>query len=298
MKKVAAVVVTYNRKKLLLENIECLLHQSYDNLDIIIIDNCSSDGTEEALSCYIRDKKIRYHNTCENLGGAGGFHCGIRIACELGYEYVWVMDDDCMPTENALEEFMKSDSELNGQYGFLSSKVLWTDGNVCQMNLQRRTMTKNVTYFSQKRITVVMASFVSLFFKSSTVYELGLPIKEFFIWTDDWEFTRRISRKYLSYVVTDSVVIHKSAQNIGAKIENDSLERLPRYRYLYRNDVYLYRREGIKGFFYELTRINFHMLRILFKAKNKRFKRIGMVIKGTREGRKFKPQIEYPEKKN
>ena len=59
MKKVAAVVVTYNRKKLLLENIECLLHQSYDNLDIIIIDNCSSDGTEEALSCYIRDKKIR-----------------------------------------------------------------------------------------------------------------------------------------------------------------------------------------------------------------------------------------------
>ena len=125
-----------------------------------------------------------------------------------------------------------------------------------------------------------------------------MPIKEFFIWTDDWEFTRRISRKYLSYVVTDSVVIHKSAQNIGAKIENDSLERLPRYRYLYRNDVYLYRREGIKGFFYELTRINFHMLRILFKAKNKRFKRIGMVIKGTREGRKFKPQIEYPEKKN
>lgn len=298
MKKVAAVVVTYNRKKLLLENIECLLAQSYSDLEILVIDNGSTDGTEEALSCYIRDNQIIYHNTRENLGGAGGFHRGIKLACELGYEFVWVMDDDCMPTENALEEFVKADSELNGQYGFLSSKVLWTDGNVCQMNLQRRTITKNVTDFSQKRIPVVMASFVSLFFKSSIVYELGLPIKEFFIWTDDWEFTRRISRKFSCYVVTDSVVIHKSAQNIGAKIENDSLERLSRYRYLYRNDVYLYRREGIKGFFYELTRINLHMLRILFKAKNKRFKRIGMVIKGTREGRKFKPQIEYPERKN
>ena len=55
-KLVAAIVVTYNRKNLLLENIECLKQQSEsDKLDIIIIDNASTDGTESALQPYILD---------------------------------------------------------------------------------------------------------------------------------------------------------------------------------------------------------------------------------------------------
>lgn len=45
-KKVTAVVVTYNRKTLLKECIESLLAQTYKNLDILVIDNASTDGTE------------------------------------------------------------------------------------------------------------------------------------------------------------------------------------------------------------------------------------------------------------
>lgn len=46
-KKVTAVVVTYNRKTLLKECIESLLAQTYKNLDILVIDNASTDGTED-----------------------------------------------------------------------------------------------------------------------------------------------------------------------------------------------------------------------------------------------------------
>ena len=108
MKKIAAVVVTYNRKALLLENIESLLSQTVsDLLDIVIVDNASTDGTKEALGKYVSNEKIIYKNTGANLGGAGGFQYGIRYAAENGYEYVWVMDDDCMPTSTALENFLK-----------------------------------------------------------------------------------------------------------------------------------------------------------------------------------------------
>ena len=81
-----------------------------------------------------------------------------------------------------------------------------------------------------------MASFVSLFLPAGIVREMGLPIKDFFIWTDDWEFTRRISRKYLFCAVADSVVIHKSKSNMGANIVTESENRLGRFDYLYRND--------------------------------------------------------------
>ncbi len=53
-KRTAAVVVTYNRKELLKENIERLLAQSMQKcLDVVIIDNASTDGTREYISLYI-----------------------------------------------------------------------------------------------------------------------------------------------------------------------------------------------------------------------------------------------------
>lgn len=292
MGKVVAVIVTYNRCELLKENIECLLNQTYP-LDILVVDNNSTDGTYESLKDFIEEDKIKYFNTGANLGGAGGFQCGIKKAVIAGYEYLWVMDDDCMPNPDALQKLMDADSELEGKYGFLSSKVLWKDGSICTMNVQRRKLTKPVKKFDKPLIPVVMASFVSFFVKSVTVQELGLPIKEFFIWTDDWEYTRRISRKYPCYVVTESTVVHKSNSNIGANIANDSPDRLDRYKYLYRNDVYLYRREGFRGFCYETARLTAHYLRILFKAKDNKRKRIKQLVSGTKEGFRFHPSIEY-----
>lgn len=290
---VAAVVVTYNRKVLLRENIDCLLAQKPTIPSIFIIDNHSTDGTKEFIQDYIQSRKIVYCDTGDNLGGAGGFSYGIKYAAAQGFEYIWVMDDDCMPKEDALAAFINADKKLNGNYGFLSSKVLWKDGSICKMNVQRRTVTKNIKDFNKKLQTVEMASFVSLFLPTQIVREMGLPIKEFFIWTDDWEYTRRISKKHKCYAVADSVVVHKSKDNKGANIATESIERLDRFDYLYRNDVYLYRREGIRGFCYEVFRLSAHCIRVLLKSKDNKRKRLGKIIKGTKKGFSFKPEIEY-----
>lgn len=297
MKKTAAVVVTFNRKELLKENIENLLAQTKkDALDIVIIDNASTDGTKEYIEEYIKSNKIIYINTGSNLGGAGGFQYGIKYAAENNYDFVWVMDDDCMPTPTALEELLKYDEKLNGNYGFLSSKILWKDNSICKMNVQRKTLTKYVENFDEEIISVAMASFVSCFIPMNIVREIGLPIKEFFIWTDDWEYTRRISLKYKSYLIPSSVCIHKSNANFGANIATEGADRLDRYNYLYRNDVYLYRREGLKGFMYEAVRLSGHALRVLLKAKDSKMKRIKLIINGTKNGLKFNPEIEYVKK--
>lgn len=292
--RVAAIVVTYNRKELLIENIESLLKQTVrEKLDIIIIDNASTDGTKESIAHYVQDGSIIYQNTGSNLGGAGGFHFGIKYAAEQHYEFVWVMDDDCIPSADALEKFLHFDENYKEEYGFLSSKVLWKDNDICKMNIQRAKVTKPVKDFSKDIIPVAMASFVSLFIPMRVVYEMGLPIKEFFIWTDDWEYTRRISRQYPCYLITPSVVTHKSASNIGANVATDSPERLDRYTYLYRNDVYLYRREGLCGFVYETVRLTGHMLRVLLKSENSKAKRLKLIAKGTIAGVKFNPSIEF-----
>lgn len=293
--KIAAIVVTYNRKELLKENIESLLVQKYIVPTVIVIDNHSTDGTKEYIQKYINDKKIIYIDTGENLGGAGGFSYGIKYAAEHEYDYIWVMDDDCMPTPTALYELLKANKKLEKKYGFLSSKVLWKDGSLCTMNLQRDTLTHTVKSLEGNIKPVVMASFVSLFIRGSIVKKVGLPIKEFFIWTDDWEYTRRISRRYPCYAVPKSVVIHKSKSNMGANIVTESIDRLDRFDYLYRNDVYLYRREGYRGFCYEVLRLSIHCIKVLLMAKDNKIQRLRKIISGTKKGWSFCPSIEYIE---
>ena len=105
--RVTAVVVTWNRKALLLECLECLRRQTA-KADILVVDNASTDGTGEALRPMIEAGEIAYVNTGKNLGGAGGFQFGVKAAVEAGCDYVWIMDDDSMPTPTALEALLSA----------------------------------------------------------------------------------------------------------------------------------------------------------------------------------------------
>lgn len=295
MKRVAAIVVTYNRKDLLLQNIEHLLNQKPTSPDIIVVDNNSTDGTKDSLSPYIEDNRIQYVNTGANLGGAGGFSFGIRHAVEKGYDYLWIMDDDSFPEPSALQNLLKKDHELNGNYGFLSSKVLWKDDSICIMNRQKITKWNRVSDFDKPH-QIQYASFVSLFLKREVVLDVGLPYKEFFIWSDDFEYTRRISKKYPCYYVPESVVHHWCGSNFGTNIVLEDANRLDRYRYAFRNDVVLYRQDGLEGSLYLFLRINMLAFKVLMKATDKK-KRLQIMFSSLNEGRKFYPAIDYPETK-
>lgn len=291
-RKVIAVVVTYNRKELLKEAIEALLNQDYNNCGILVVDNASTDGTKEYIDELLKNTRVHYENTGANLGGAGGFNYGMKRACQMGCDYVWVMDDDCIVHKDSLIELLNADKQLNGNYGFLSSKVLWKDGSICKMNIPKKTFSTWLKEFDKPVQEIAMASFVSLFVKTDIIKEMGLPIKEFFIWTDDWEFTRRISRKYKSYFISNSVVTHKSKNNEGADISTVEGDRVERFKYLYRNDVVLYRGEGFKGWVLLYIRLILHKLRILKSDKKDKKERIKIINNAIKEGKKFKPEIE------
>ena len=63
IKKIAAVIVTFNRKELLFQCIDCLENQTVGKPDILVIDNASTDGTGEDLVQLVRSGRINYFNT-------------------------------------------------------------------------------------------------------------------------------------------------------------------------------------------------------------------------------------------
>lgn len=293
--KTAAVVVTYNRKELLRTTINKLLAQEEASCDILIINNASNDGTEEMIKDEFWQDNILYFNTGVNLGGAGGFEFGVGRAVELGYEYVWIMDDDTWPNKNALVELIKADRKLNGNWGFLSSASYWTDGSICKANRQKKSIfrfVKDEEYINEL-VPILMGSFVSLLVKSEVIKEIGLPIGDYFIWTDDYEFCGRICKAMMcsGYLVTGSKVVHMMKNHTKAKISRDSIERIERYHYLYRNDVHCYRKYGVKGYIYIALKDIYSVIDILFYSKNYKLRRILTICKGVAEGITFNPSI-------
>lgn len=297
-KRIAAVVVTYNRLNILKQCLKCLQMQT-TVCDILLIDNASTDGTGGWAQ---QQADILYYNTGKNLGGAGGFNIGMRRAVESGYDYVWVMDDDCLPNSDALEKLMEADKILDGQYGWLSSVALWTDGSECKMNRQKlkKSFYEYSPLLKYGLVQAEQATFVSLFLRSETIRQVGLPIMEFFIWGDDIEFTRRIAvrEQIPSFVAGQSQVVHAMKENIGSSIATDNAQRLDRYRYAFRNENYLYRKEGLKSFLYYFAKCGLNILRVLAKATDHKWKRCWIILSSMIRGAFFNPPITYCEVNN
>lgn len=291
--KIVACVVTYNRKEKLLNCIRCLKDQSYNAFDILIIDNASTDGTKEAIRSYIDDHTVIYKNTGANSGGAGGFNYAIKNSAN-DYDYIWIMDDDTYPKREALQAFVDAIPEVNNEFGYLSSIAEWTDGKACLMNKQAISsdIYENLSSLEKGLIPIDNASFVSLFIKSDMVKKVGLPIKEFFLWGDDTEYTTRL-RKYGGYLVLNSVVVHAMSANDGVDIIYNDISRIGRYALFVRNRIFISylhgtRADRIRAYISPVKQ----MLRVLAKAKDHKRERLKILLDGLRQGLKFHPEIE------
>jgi len=244
--RVCAVVVTYNRKELLRECLEALRGQTRKVDHILVVDNASTDGTEEVLRAEFPEVEVL--RLPENQGSSGGFHEGMKRAYEEGFDWLWLMDDDTIPRQEALEELLlgaeRAEGVLGRKPGFLSSRALWTDGRPHPMNLQSLRKDPPDLLFALLEVGLAPirgASFVSLLVYGGAVAEYGYPRKEFFVWNDDVEYTHRITRKGVGVLAPKSIVVHKSKSAYTPyQLKGKDVER---YFFEVRNKIWLIKSE-------------------------------------------------------
>ena len=298
MDKIIAVIVTYNRCDLLLECI-CALKKSIYPVDVLIVDNASTDGTEQRIRFLVEEGKIFYVNTGKNLGGAGGFNFGLKKAYEMGYAFFWLMDDDTIVKPDSLAKLLEAKKIIGNEFGFLSSLAIWKDGTICHMNHHHVAPNWNEkkNLLEKGILQIEIATFVSFFIGRNTVKKLGFPIKEYFIWGDDTEYSLRISAQYPSYLVFNSKVVHKMKENQSASNFADfsDINRINRMFYAFRNGCYTHRCRSVK----KLLRYILSGLRLLIKILKTnspyKLKKIYVFLKGYFIGLLFfHPKKEFP----
>jgi len=221
---VCAIVVTYNRKEMVRDCLNALRAQTRPLDKIIVVDNCSTDGTAKMLAKEFPETQIE--TLAANIGGAGGFHHGIRSAHEEGYDWLWVMDDDTAAAPDALEQLLAARSpeagalaclirDLRGCINAGHHKLVYGP-----LMLIRKPKELEPSWNDDLPAILPLDAnaFLGIMFPRTVVGQIGLPEADFFIYNDDTEYTYRVSRRWPIHLVTGAVIIDRqgSLLDIGA----------------------------------------------------------------------------------
>ena len=224
---VTAVVVSYNREQLLGECLDGLAVQTRPADRVIVVDNASTDHALQVAHEHPIDADVIA--LPHNVGGAGGFCAGMAeavdpkaVAADHGTaHYVWIMDDDTIPTPTALENLLQAAQEsLDVNHALptiLGSKALWVDGREHLMNKPRprtwvRKGAKTLDGMAGEGVYQARSlSFVSCLINAGAIVGLNkLPRSAYFLWNDDFEFTTALLKHGIGYYVPASEVVHKT----------------------------------------------------------------------------------------
>ncbi len=211
------MVVTWNRRRLLVEALAALEGQTLPPRRIVVVDNASTDGTSELLRTDYRHLEVV--SLRSNTGGAGGFAAGIERALTFDPELVWLLDDDTVATPTAAERLVTAWSSYGAgelpRPALLASRVVWTDGRDHPMNTPRVkpgvSSAERAAAAAVGAVPIRSASFVSVMCDASVVRDRGLPVADYFLWNDDFEYSTRLIRSRVGLAVPASVVVHKTS---------------------------------------------------------------------------------------
>lgn len=215
---VAIVVVTYNRADLLEGMLHGLgaLHRPADL--VLVVDNASTDHTAEVLRrCTVPGLEVL--RSPENLGGAGGFHLGMRTAYERGFDRIWVMDDDVVPAPDCLEVLLAQDEDClfsvreDGD-GALAEKAATRFDLRRPWVIKPKTEMVETAYATRaampERVEVANVAFEGLMVRRAVIAAIGLPDPAFFIFYDDVDFALRARRAgFRIWALRDAVLVRR-----------------------------------------------------------------------------------------
>lgn len=252
--KLVSVVVTFNRLEKLQKALLSYDLQTQQCDDLVVIDNCSTDGTDVFLENWKREpSKYNKHvlSTESNIGGAGGFYRGMEYAMKLKADWVWLADDDAYPEKNSFERLYNFISKQKNianvsavcssvitpaetidleHRGYLSRGICWNRRN------------SNASDYQLEFFNIDFLSYVGVAVNAKALAKVGLCNKDFFIHFDDSEHSIRL-RKYGSIFCVPSIrVVHDVP--VKPVKANDRNYNWKTY-YGIRNTIYSYLRHHI-----------------------------------------------------
>lgn len=188
------VIVTYNRLQLLKECIEAVNNQKIKPNKIVVVNNNSSDGTEEFLKTQENENFI-VDTVTSNKGSSYGFSRGVEMMRDLNVDWQLIIDDDAIIDENYIQNISE---HLSDTYKAYSGTVLQKEEPAL---LHRRRLDKKSNNplvpvpkeeYNNETFEYDITSFCGLFISNEVVRKMELPKRELFTQFTDTEYSIRL----------------------------------------------------------------------------------------------------------
>ena len=250
--RLVAVVVTWNRRELLAESLAAVRGQQHAPAVLVVVDNASDDGSADDLAAlrHTPGPDLDVVRLAANTGGAGGFAAGIQRALTHRPDLVWLLDDDTVPEPGAAGALVAAWQQYAARHGerprAVASRVVWTDGRDHPMNTPRPKPGAGARERARAAavdcVPIRSASFVSVAFDAEAVRERGLPLADYFLWNDDFEYSTRLIRGGVGLYCPASVAVHKT-RTFGSTDADPG----DRFFYEVRNKIWMFSRSRSLG---------------------------------------------------
>src|SRR5581483_12157335 len=253
---ICAVIVTNNRLKWLQPCIAACRSQTRALNEMIIINCGSTDGTREWLDG--QSDLTTVHQA--NIGAAGGVRLGIQLAYDKGHDWIWVLDDDCLPDSDALLKLVEaiaarpSGKVFNSLCLAKENPARPTHGAICVRTNASDYLWGEYIYSAEAIRaradahgmvdTIGGQLYLGTLFHRTVVENIGLPVTEFFLRGDEIDYgIRMMEAGYHIWSVTTSIVYHPGARIIywkvlGKQLPCEMMSPTKRY-YGIRNSIYI-----------------------------------------------------------
>lgn len=248
--RVAVVIVTYGDRSLFFNQVLKKLNELKPIKHIVLVDNLvKGQSVKDVEKLKKKLDKLIVIKQGFNSGSAKGFKDGIARANEFNIDFIWLLDDDNLPQDDALDNLLLKVNTIGlikeKKYALLSYrpdreiyKKAIEDKKPSAMlgpinsflgfhivsKLKNKLNKKSKKPEDSKTVGLVsVAPYGGLFFHKSLIDDIGLPNEDYYLYGDDFDYSYRITKSCGGiYLVIDSVV-NDLEQSFHLKKENEGI---------------------------------------------------------------------------
>lgn len=189
-RKVSVIIPVYNREHSIVSAIQSVLDQTYPVDEVVIADDCSTDGTEVAVKA-ISDERVKYYKLPSNLGAGGARNYGVKMAQNNTIAF-HDSDDRWLPEK--LEKQMKLFE--CGEYGLVygAYRIYLPDGLLHVVPELKSDMNLNGDLYKDLLLHNTIGA-PTVLMKKQVFEEVG-GFDESMRSLEDWDFALRVAKLY------------------------------------------------------------------------------------------------------
>ena len=198
---ISIVIPVYNGQNYISQTIESLLKQSFASFEIIILDDCSTDSTEQKIK-RISDSRIKYVKNKKRKGSAFSINLGISLSSS---KYICIIEPDSLSLRNRLElqvDYFESNSNIGGVGGLSAGDKI--QGKVPQLG-------KPLGYLPLKVQLLKDNCFLlsTMMFRSHLLRKHNLFYRDTYKYACDYDFMVRASQAFQLSILNQELIQQK-----------------------------------------------------------------------------------------